>query len=759
MDFGFVFSTLFDINADSENNNNSEFNILKYALPLRKLFYKYYPEMINKNKNLSKIFSLKQLEQAIISDSELIYIPMELIDVNIIQTKTFDKLLSQDYEILDNYVKFITSEELNSEKVDAFNKQIVKKIKYNITYNHINLNALFTNFNNIMVNNLEFYAKVFKTINVVNSFCLALNTLPINFVIEYLNEKLYSETYNNIIESIIIRRFYSINSRLYIDDLWNNVNENGCLNLLRYVINNQRNTVMNKFSHLKCNTEFIDLFKNIDCSNDVQTVLFFENNIINDDYKGEWIYLNPSEDLDYNEHILDGVSYKMDDKEGIRMKFIFKNEKSNGFHIVKCFNKYASSKKCPYEEGNSKDVKFSKEFSNSMILLQEVIKYNTKLLKFFDKNNAEIRKYVIKHCPINDLKHMFYYDLCYEECAMIINEFIEKGCYKEDDSLRIFNLFDITVQYLIIDIAIQNKEFSNVVNKELFGFVHDFKGIINKKVHASKKFIDYLINYDGNICYMRYLECIDFKDVNVESEYTKYEVLDKIIDKDIDFLYDYCEKLINDKQFDSKEFKYLENKYFEGKDARNDNILAELGLLYIKVYMQEPPLRYYPHPNYRSNKLNKNSCSAWGAYVNISTVPKEMSNVEFYNYMIKCNGAKKNGNYTSCYTFFSNSLENKIVFIKSDVILNLPAELRFDVPIEFAKVKKFLHEDIETNNICMFSELKQCDWDKISGGNSLIDCVVISDSKNIYRDRTPLKTVLSYLINCLEIEYDMKVIQ
>jgi hypothetical protein len=132
----------------------------------------------------------------------------------------------------------------------------------------------------------------------------------------------------------------------------------------------------------------------------------------------------------------------------------------------------------------------------------------------------------------------------------------------------------------------------------------------------------------------------------------------------------------------------------------------------------------------------------------------EMLSMKYYDYMVKSNGVKRNPNQTIMYSYFSNSNENKLIFCKSDVELLDPAIPRYYIPVEFKKLKQYLHEDLLTTDICMFTQLTKNDWEKVAGGKEDIDIVAFNDMKNVYRERMPLKEVIKYLIDNIEIEFD-----
>ena len=175
----------------------------------------------------------------------------------------------------------------------------------------------------------------------------------------------------------------------------------------------------------------------------------------------------------------------------------------------------------------------------------------------------------------------------------------------------------------------------------------------------------------------------------------------------------------------------------------------DFGVNWVKYRKSDPPFEIWPQTP------NKPLQEAYIGYVS-TELPKEYTEKRYYDYMIK-NGAKRSSNCTAIYTLFSNNNEHKIIFINDNNILIPPAKKRMTIPIEYEEIKTFIGEELDTNNITMLTKISGADFDKICGGNHLIDCFVYSDIKNIYRERTPLKQILEYFANVLELKFDVKI--
>lgn len=218
-------------------------------------------------------------------------------------------------------------------------------------------------------------------------------------------------------------------------------------------------------------------------------------------------------------------------------------------------------------------------------------------------------------------------------------------------------------------------------------------------------------------------------------------------------------KLINRDNLD----EYVKRFALETSEHRFD-----IGFAWIEAYKEEPPLMFYPSPNYREQRSidrsnpskpwqkGKTIADCWSQFANSRTIPMEMTSMKYYDYMVKSNGVKRNPDQTIMYSYFSNSNENKLIFCRSNIELLDPAIPRFYIPVDFKKLKQYLHEDLLTTDICMFAQLTKNDWEKVAGGREDIDIVAFNDMKNVYRERTPLRDVIKYLIDNVNIEFDVE---
>ena len=225
---------------------------------------------------------------------------------------------------------------------------------------------------------------------------------------------------------------------------------------------------------------------------------------------------------------------------------------------------------------------------------------------------------------------------------------------------------------------------------------------------------------------------------------------DDILSKYPDYCTDWFESSIRNEQIGPNNFNELWSKW-----STHVKCPAKLAFAWIETYKREPPFVIYVSPNDNVDGLN--TASVWRMCVNRDTVPIEMTNYKYWEYMHKTDGNRKNPEHSTCYTFFSNSLENKIVFTQSNVELTEPAHAEFSIPVPYKELKRFLHWELKTDDICLFAQMTKDDWNKVAGGRDDIDIVAFSDTKNIFRHRTPMMELMTYIIAAIEIKFGINV--
>ena len=172
--------------------------------------------------------------------------------------------------------------------------------------------------------------------------------------------------------------------------------------------------------------------------------------------------------------------------------------------------------------------------------------------------------------------------------------------------------------------------------------------------------------------------------------------------------------------------------------------------IWCKYRKIDPPYDMWPQtPN---RELQK----AYREYIS-EELPKEYTDKRFYEYMMK-NKSKRPEHCTSVYTLFSNNIENKVIFVDDTFILDDKyAQLRFTIDVDYHKVRKFISEELNINNMTTRTCLSDYDFAKVCGGNTLIDCFVFSDFKNIYKEITPLTELLDFFKTSLEIKFNVEI--
>ena len=184
--------------------------------------------------------------------------------------------------------------------------------------------------------------------------------------------------------------------------------------------------------------------------------------------------------------------------------------------------------------------------------------------------------------------------------------------------------------------------------------------------------------------------------------------------------------------------------------TNNPHKFDSLACEWIEYRKTNPPFDMWPATP------NRDLQRAYCKYVS-EKLPKEYTEPKFYEFMIK-NRKQRPEHCTAIYTLLSNNIENKIIFIDDVQILdNKYAKLRGTLEVNYETVKEYLCEEVDTNNISMLTSLNDLDFIKVCGGESNLNCFVFSDIKNIYRERTPLKQVLTFFYDLLETKFDIKI--
>lgn len=381
---------------------------------------------------------------------------------------------------------------------------------------------------------------------------------------------------------------------------------------------------------------------------------------------------------------------------------------------------------------------------NENAINEEKQNFIIKLYNIYAKNYHSIDYYENFGEYFNDKYRYVYYYILLCDCykidinTSILNKLTESLNFSEYNLNRsiLFNKlleydigklfiksFDIDLYFVIIS----NNLSENILNDILYKCVKAKK--LNELFEALEKHNikeSEIIKYYHKCLYI--ILSIDIKNDNQENKQYFETSLNNFIEK----YKDEENNLRNSKEFDN-----------------NNNARHTLGYYYIVAYKSVPPLSIYSHPSV------EDLARIWEDKTSMET-PLEMTNAKYYDYMIKNNGNKRPAHITALYSYFSNTAENKLIFIQNDETLDHPAKLRYIIPIEYELVKEFITEDLDTNDICLFTTISNADWKKIANDNDRLDIVAFSDYKNIYKERSSVKKLLEFFKDAIEMKFDCK---
>ncbi len=726
-------------------------NIFDYPLPVREILYKYYSTLSNQYPKLLDTYSLLDLESDIIRDEELEFIPINVIDSDVIETKQFGKLLEPDYRIITK-LKELTDEQLQSSN-RLLQTLLSNNLNYIVHYKFGQSEYLQHEFtcksqriSQALVNrefiNVDLYSTIFGVCNVVNTLTRALDHLADQHVIDYIKQT-ESLDYDTI--TSIRYRFYDSKTLTYSDKLTLTPNE--WLKFFRLAMPYSNALPRNL---LTINIEQVDyetllrFWQSVSLNSDVTNISSeFEDVIMQsinvDTYIGEWVKCDPKS-RDYNSLHVDNETVRLNER-GIKAKFEFKDINSVTYQL---------SNIC---------MRFKDKLKNANIL-RILYKYNHDLLNKFE-HTPEVVTVMLKLIQPNEYCKHFKHELSlsqvdFDECVDYIIKSVdildEHDEMFANDINRLLQAFKLTVDDINMLAKHADKNVRHGLYKYIFEECYSLKGKFDKEVFTliadfeqiaqNRSIIFYNLAY-----YVDEHEHVDIEYLRTCLNYKPYP----------NSTYDMCMKLINGaKLTDELLHIALETLDENQRHASVNEDLADLGIEYIKIYREEPPFELYGNPKH-INDDGESNCSMYQKSCRGLPIPREMTEESFYNYFIESHGEKKNGDYTSCYTFFSNSQVNKIIFVKASEVIHAPAELRLEIPIMFSELKRFLHEELTTNGICMFESMTNDDWNKVTAGDNSIDCVVFSDSKNIYRERNTMSNIMHHIIDNIEIKFERKV--
>lgn len=720
---------------------DSSFDLFKYPINLRQIFYKFYPTLLQRyRKFLEKSYDDARLEEDLIKDAELPFIPMTLIDTSNISERTFKKILSQDYDFMN------LKDEADRRH---FKFQYIVKYAAGVLGNEETYNI-----NYYIKNGLATYKQFLNLEGVVDH-------AKLEYTVDYINangiQKLETDE--------LLYKFYDSTANRLINH--DHINKNSINDMIESIIENFNNVPKNIYDD-QFKDDVFDSIVNYNGSMKYELFKFLIDYFIRaikaDTYKYEAIpvdrkfknepgvYYSDNKYVKYVYDVRKSCAYKVaklllevhdikDDEPPLTNMSLL----NAMYPLEECIHHKDPLVECNMNRRNVFDRALTRFDLKNPEVYEFVLNYatdsfiNTNIpsrsidrLDILQKRNAvydkfnwknpEIFKFITWHASDDYLMHI---------ASGIIDD-IELLKTKSEDLYIIFNYYNND----IIDYIISQNPSTRVMDQILLRYLNEVKRIpkiISKNL--LNEFIKRPLTYDK------------YYKLAISTENT----LDELIQSKKNFAEYWFGHRIMDKVINKTNFKELYDKYHPKSER------TTLGFNWIKTYKEEPPFEIYESPNH--NVDGETNSIIWRRFVNADTVPKEMVSLNYYNYMVRTGGSKKDPNFTILYTFFSNSLENKLIFCKSDIEFTEPAVERYLIPIEYDKVKPFLHEELETNNICMFCKVSQDDWNKIAGGNCSADIVCFSDCKNIYRERTPLKGVIDYIINMIQMKFDKECIQ
>lgn len=717
MEFAYTFPRIFKEFSRTPEGLvlNSQIDIAEYPFPLREIFYKYYPQLVKQYPHLLQTFSADNLEAALLLDEQLPCLPMDLIDPDVIATKTFSKPLSFDYDMLNEIVQIRRKD--TSLLMKYIPPQFDRIVKYKVTdwFKWV-CPEIETELGQEFLN-VDLYCHLLNPPNVLNICPAATDHVNIKYITKGFNSVSTMPLSINIFDR---DRFFDHRANRFTDELWNAIPEDLRCDFACDWCKKYKLFPMNFFSELQL-PDYSPMIEILDIGRVTfppEAEQLLEKAVQQDTYQGEWRKMQTGS-RDYNNAVVDDIHIRLGEK-GIKERFEFIDNHSLtslvGHHIM----------------GNLLTPRVQ---WTSQVLFDACIEKFPAIVRRFDLRIPEIYSRVLQHAQPVYIIELFTWSLEPEEYSV---EKIHKQIRDTGDYIILQSFVPTYPNFIQQFVPTQESDkFTRFVEIYLIKLAE-----LGTSLNHSEELVKYVEQYMRG-WWTRFMD--------KSSE----PLFDRFYEHDQQFIYEYLEALIRRKQLTPETCTALVQKYVPGdKHASGNERLADLGKLMIEVYHEEPYFELYGPPNYNHNGTY---ARAWSQYVNNFTIPREMTEGAFYEYMVRCNGQRRSDKSTSCYTFFSNSLENKIIFVKSDALLSHPAVLRVDIPIPFDKLKSFLHEGIDTNGICMFTEMSDNDWNKVSGGNNQIDCVTFSDKKNVWCERTPLRTVLKHLVDSIELEFEVKI--
>ena len=685
-----------------ELKSNQKLNIMNYPYPLRKLVYDNYYMIHDINKDC---LTMNELEMIKDNDPDVKYIK------NINKQADIFKDEINDYSDDNiNVYNHLTEEDylfINGDDNDKNHMMLSRIVKYNKTV--LNTKDSVWNINYYLSNNVR-PKNNYQTEILFN-------------VIDYENlNKIDTKYLTYISFDILINRFVYNTS-----DLFDLAKQLGIY--CETYDNDKMNTLINEYVDINSKDKYLFIFDKDVIKYQFEKVANYYLNSKNKLYKTIYLcslYKN-KEEIDKLYNTIDICkNYKLNDDKIHRNTFIKLLYKL----FAKCY----------------KSVENLEQYIDYFDDKYSVVNYYLELCKTFEISieKETIETLMKPYCERYDNNYKELTDPKYkklnntetdEETNIIIKE---NNNFKEQLTKLINNLLSVIYK---ITFNIYNIKYYSI-----FRFSENFVIMLNNifKFCVKNKSFSSLLNVVKQDDKYNYNY---FETYGIEAyKSLLYDILDEDISNN---KHEY-------KEYFSEVIEMLKNEeiYKDDEDSidiiRNECVDTKqhtLGYYYIKAYKCIPMLEIYTDPEI------ENLSSIWRELTSFET-PLEMTNKKYYDYMIKNNGKRRPSNITAIYSYFSNTAENKLIFIQNDETLDKPAKLRYIIPIEYEKVKEFITEDLDTNDICMFTTISNADWKKIANDNDRIDVVAFSDIKNVYKERTNFKKLIEFFKDAIELKFD-----
>jgi hypothetical protein len=739
------------------------FNPFNYPLNNRRILYKLYPKLLSIYPKLQKTFGMEQLTQTINNDVELLYF-----EDNMFKTSDFITRIKND-EIAKNELYVIYDDKYNIMKLNKLLKsdymirqltdpKSIKKhcIKHLVYYN----TDSDWNINTYIKSGLKTYTELKDSITNIPRGLSILNFMTNENIIKSLQEIDVNVLYDfmfcdnaNWIRNELLPIVDHFTNREF--DIFTRVNKN-CIPqwMIKYIENVFANS--DQLSSQMIN--ILQMTRRNAFNLSRLTKFTFETMYQGDNLEILSELLQYGRDVEKITTVPDYMfgfnvqdSHLESKSKIIIYNLIFEILRKNIKTVINTgqIEKYIDmviryNRKCDDFNTDKKErVKSWKNYQNLINISKEIIGLMdaaiSEKLQFIEafniidyKLNAEI-----VDCWLN------YYNYTPLECP--------PHCLKECKNLRDDQLTRWIGVLITNDKKVEDfvdiSDISTKISYMIFENVCKHIGLHNKRHEIPKLIVDNSVLYNQksviSLCMRNLNEIIPSNEYKYPAYYV--DVLETIINM--------CSR-----NGDSRKCLELITKYdaFNIPVENRDYVMEykddgkTFMHLWIEYFKEEPPMVLYhsPHISTRSLSLPQ----IWSRFVG-TDVPNEMKDMRAWNYMRK-HGVRRPVNITTVYKLFTNSIENKLVFIDGNVYLDAPAVKICDLPIEYKQLKRYLVEELDINDVCLLTTINSEEWNMVAPNTPIYDIVVLSDRITRIR-RVPLKKVIEFVTTAIKVEFDI----